>query len=138
MELDGSSDVAAGGASALDAWGGGDAGGEFAFLDGDQVKPVPPERLRPHFSNRAAWRTRGPRRHLRPAVVHIAERRENVARPRERRPSTRRRTASRDGPGRSDPDDEPNDVGGTWRGLTAASVRMVQHAERRRSKWSVA
>ena len=73
-----------------------------------EPEPVPPERLRPHFLNRALWRTRGPRRHLRATVVHVPQRREKVARPRERQPSTRRRTASRDGPSRLDPDDEPH------------------------------
>jgi hypothetical protein len=71
------------------------------------VEPVPPERLRPHFSNRTHWRTRGPRRAHRPAVVRTPERRENAARPRESR-ARRASTSSRASPGGSDPDEPPH------------------------------
>jgi hypothetical protein len=45
-----------------------------------QPEPIQAERLRRHFSNRAAWRTRGPRRYLRLIRIHVPARRENVAR----------------------------------------------------------
>jgi hypothetical protein len=70
-------------------------------------------------------------------VVRVPERREPVAvpatRPRERR--ARRAGSSRDGPG-SESDEPPAVV--HLRGFTAASVRMVQHCERRRAamKWA--
>lgn len=72
----------------------------------------------------------------RPPVVHVPERREPVARPRERRAVARRAsTSSRGSP--DDPDPEPPAVV-HLRGFTAASVRMVQHCERRRAamKWA--
>jgi hypothetical protein len=72
----------------------------------------------------------------RTAVVHVPERRENlaaiVASPREHKPTRRRRTTSRDGPDDSDPEPPPLVV--HLRGFLAASVRMVQHCERRRAK----
>jgi hypothetical protein len=87
------------------------------------VEPVPLDRLRPHFVNRELWRTR---EHRPPATVHVPQRRENVARPRERRPATRRRARA---PTSDDPSPktEPPPVE-VWRGLAAASVRMVHTA----------
>jgi hypothetical protein len=67
------------------------------------------------------------------SIVHAPERRENVARPRERRPATRRqaRAPTSDDPSPPESDPAPVEV---WRGVEAASVRMVQRCERRRAK----
>ena len=101
--------------------------------DPQSFEPVPEERVRAFFPNRTLWRTRGPRQHLRPAVVRLPQRRENVSKPRERR-ARRASTSSRASPDDpSPPESEPPPVE-VWRGVAAASVRMVQHCERRRAK----
>jgi hypothetical protein len=64
---------------------------------------VPIERIRPHFLNRALFRTRGKRRALRFRPVL------RVARPREHRPRAHRsRSSPRRGPPRGDA--EPSDL----------------------------
>jgi hypothetical protein len=65
-------------------------------------------------------------------VVHVPERRESAARPRERR--ARRSGSSRAGPS-SESDLPPV---GLLRGFTAASVRMVQHLQRRNAAMRLA
>jgi hypothetical protein len=55
----------------------------------------------------------------------------HVARPRERRPTSRQRTRA---PTSDDPSPEPEPPLEVWRGLVAASARMIQHCERRRAK----
>jgi hypothetical protein len=83
---------------------------------------------------RLAIRLRRPR----PAPInHVPQRRENTARPRERRAAPRRRARAPTGDDPSEPPPEPPPVE-VWRGLAAASVRMVQHCERRRAKWAAA
>jgi hypothetical protein len=65
-----------------------------------------------------------------PPLIHVPVRRENTARPRERRRST---SASRRGPPAGDPDSEPppaRDLDGL-RGFRAASSRMFAHVGRR-------
>jgi len=71
------------------------------------------------------------RRRTQASIVHVSQRRENVARPRERRPTSRRRTATRAGPDDSGELPEPDELSATWRGLQAASVRLQVHLERR-------
>jgi hypothetical protein len=80
------------------------------------------------LARRAARDSRAP-------IVHVPPRRGNTARPREQR--SRRRTTA---PSRGDPDPEPPKppVEELWRGLEAASVRMVQRCERRRAKLEAA
>jgi hypothetical protein len=60
--------------------------------------------------------------------IHMPQRHEKAARPRERRPSTRQRTASRDGP-HSDLPLAPPDAG-----FLHASRRMAEHVRRRQAK----
>jgi hypothetical protein len=70
-----------------------------------------------------------------PAVVHVPQRRENVTRPRERRPATRRRARAPTSDDPSEPPEQPVEV---WRGVAVASVRMQTRLERRRAKWAAA
>jgi hypothetical protein len=74
------------------------------------------------------------RRLARDSVVHAPPLLRADARPRERRPSTRRSAASRGSPD-SDLPPPPVEV---WRGLVAASVRMQTRLARRRAKWAAA
>jgi hypothetical protein len=64
-------------------------------------------------------------------AIHRSQPTLPAGRPRERRARSRSSSASRDGP--LPPESEPPPVK-TWRGLEAASVRMVQRCERRRAK----
>jgi hypothetical protein len=66
-----------------------------------------------------------------PPLTRVPERREPVASPGEQGRRARRSSAPSRGSS-DDPDLEPPPE--TWRGLAAASVRMVQHCERRRAK----
>jgi hypothetical protein len=96
------------------------------------LKGVPPH-VEDAF-RRAAFRQARARR--RAPVVHVPERRENVAttRPREHRSPSRSRSAAR-----GDPDPpEPEPPVEVWRGVAAASVRMVQHCERRAKRVAAA
>jgi hypothetical protein len=71
-------------------------------------------------------------------VACVPVRREPVASPGEQgRRARRSSTSSRGSPDDPDPEsDQP--LVETWRGVVAASARMVQHCERRRAKWAAA